>query len=442
MVTLVLIGFTFSYSQSLFKQSSQENTNKEGSITFNGYTRGSAIGLNDNYDFASLFGEFSFQSKFSFGKAFMYSDIRFRSGTQFNEKYNTLEIKEAYAGLKSNKIDLLLGEQIVTWGRTDGFNPTNSITPNNYFFLSANPDDQKLSNFMLRIEYNFSSQINWEIIGIPIYKPSVYRYELFEMGKDLSFNKATFPNKEFKNGTFATRLNFNFSSIGFSFSYFNGYEPFYGFNIKSIDFSTGKPVIVNEPSFYAKQSVGFDMELPIGSWILRSEAAGSLTEQYEVNMSIPNPDISYVAGLEHDFWGFHTILQYVGKYTYNYSDLIEPSHSDPSNPLAIMKYAEEMSNYELTQFNRKIFHQQKEWNHAASLTLTKSFAYETLKTELTGYYNFTSEEYIVRPKISWLAGNGLKISIGGNWMNGPDNSLFSHASQLLNGAFVEFKTSF
>ena len=65
-----------------------------------------------------------------------------------------LQLKEAYAGYSGEKMDVLFGNQIVNWGRTDGFNPTNCITPSDYFFLTAEPDDQKLSNFMLHLYSN------------------------------------------------------------------------------------------------------------------------------------------------------------------------------------------------------------------------------------------------------------------------------------------------
>lgn len=429
--------------QGLFESATTENdSSREHAFTLNGYVRGSAYGAGKNFDYTNMFGEVSLRAGIKKDQFLFNSDIRFRSGYNFNNPFTEVEVKEAYAGYSSNVADLLLGEQIISWGRTDGFNPTNNITPNNYFFFSPEPDDQKISNFLLKTDIRISPKIDWEIIAIPLFKPSVYRYDLFDMGDNVSFDTAVLPERTFKNGSFATKLNFEFPGIGFSASWFRGYDPFYGFDIRNVDFSTGNAVVTYIPSFYQKNSIGLDFSLPMGTWILRGEAAANLTKNDEGKMYIPNSNVSYVAGIEHDFKGFLTIVQYIGQYAFDYSALSEPVLSDPNNMQALMQYASETVNYESALFNRKIFHQQDEMNHALSVTISKWFAWETFYTELTGYYNFTSEEYMIRPKVTWKIGGSLSLSAGYSYMDGPEKSVFSYAAPVMNGAFVEFKVNF
>jgi hypothetical protein len=69
-------------------------------------------------------------------------------------------------------------------------------------------------------------------------------------------------------------------------------------------------------------------------------------------MNIPNPDITYVVALEHNFWGVTTIFQYIGKYTIDYTDLQEPILSDSTNPLSQMQYTVDMiENHHGEQFS-------------------------------------------------------------------------------------------
>ncbi|HPS12683.1 MAG TPA: hypothetical protein PLB87_05350, partial [Prolixibacteraceae bacterium] len=288
----------------------------------------------------------------------------------------------------------------------------------------------------------FSPQINWEIIAIPIFRPSIYRYELFNMGQNVSFTNAVMPDKTFKNGSLATKLNVELPGIGLSASWFSGYDPFYGFDLKNVDFSTGSPIITYIPSFYRKNTLGVDFAQPFGSWIIRGEGALNLTQNDEQKIFIPNDDISYVAAIEHSFGGVVTIVQYVGKYTLDFNDLTEPVLAAPTNLMAQLQYANEMIGYESASFNRKIFHQQEKMNHAVSVSVSKDFAYETVNTELTGYYNLKSEEYLVRPKISWKIGSVLTATAGYSYMKGPDKSVFNYAAPIMNGAFIEFKASF
>jgi hypothetical protein len=440
---ILALSFSYSYSQGLFESVTQGNTgNKPEGLSINGYVRGLSFIAAEKYDYPSVFGETALQTKINSQNLILYCDLRFRSGYFYNEQINEFEIKEAYAGITSGIFDIIIGNQIITWGRTDGFNPTNNISPNNYFFLSANPDDQKLSNFMLSTEFRVSPAISISLIGIPVFKPSIYKYNLLDINDNASFANPLLPDKSLKNGSLAAKLDFEFPAVGFSLSWFNGYDPFYGFDIKNIDFSTGAPVITYIPSFYRKTTLGFDFSLPIGTWIIRSEGAYNLPENNENKMYIPNKDISYVVGLEHDFKGFLTIFQYIGKYTLEYKSLDTPQLTDPSNPLALLQYATSTINYESALFNRKIFHQQEEMNHAVSVIISKSLNYETLNIEITGYYDITSKEYLIRPSLKWNISNSLSATAGYSYMNGPAQSLFFYAAPVLSGGFIEIKASF
>lgn len=441
LILLSLVSVYTSSGQGLFESSQKEDSISKR-IEFNGYVRGSTFGGSELYDYSSVFGEFCLQSKLSLGNTYLYADLRFREGVNFDEKYTLLQMKGAYAGYQSGKLDLFLGNQIVNWGRTDGFNPTNNITPNDYFFLTPDIDDQKLSDFMLRIKYRFSPIIDIEFIGIPIYMPSIYRYDLFDMGENVSFGEPSFPKISFDNGSVATRLNFEFSKIGFSVSYFRGYDTFYGFNVQSVDFTSGTPVTTNSATSYLKNTIGADFALPISSWILRGEAAYNITNDYKQFMYIPNPDIAYVVGVEHDFWGVTTILQYIGKYTFDFTELQLPVLTDPTSPLAQMQYATEKIEYESALFNRKMFCQQEETNHAVMLLLRKALAYDTWNIEFAGYYNITSEELMVRSKVTWKITDALAASLGGNYMTGPDYSIFNYSAPVLSGVFMELKATF
>jgi hypothetical protein len=432
------------YAQGLFESASSDEQKKNEGLTLDlsGYGKGSAYIGFDNYDYTTAFGEVAFQGKVSNKNAFMFADVRLRDGNKFNEPFQEMQLKEAYAGYSGEKIDVLLGKQIVIWGRTDGFNPTNCITPSDYFFLTGDPDDQNLSNFMLRFKYRFTNQIELDLTAIPGYKPSLYRYELFDLGEDVSFANMSLPDQTFGNSTLAARLNFEFSKVGFSVSWFRGYNPEYGFNVQNIDFTTGSPVITNAPVPFLKNMFGADIAAPLGSWIIRGEFAYTKTSDLEDKMYIPNPDLHYVAGIEHSFKGFNTILQYIGKYTLDFTEMEEPTLDNPSDPLAQMQYASDLIIYESSLFNRKTFYQQKKTNHALALTINKAFSYDKWNIELTGLYNLTTEDYLIRPKISWDISDALTASAGCSYMAGKEKELFYYAGPVLNGAFFELKVNF
>lgn len=411
-------------------------------VSLSGHTKGSLYGAGETYDFTTAFTELSLTPEYKQGRTYVYSDIRFRTGLQFDEKFSQFQIKEAYAAYRGDRLDLSLGNQIVKWGRTDGFNPTNYLTSNNFFLLSGDPDDQTLGTFMMKINYRFSQVMDLEIVTIPFYNPSVYRYELFDFGEQASFGTANMPENSFENASLAGRLNFDFSAIGFSLSGFRGYDPFYGFNVAGIDWSTGAPQISYAASPYLRNSVGADLAVPLGSWIIRAEAAYNSTEDYEVNMNIPNPHLSYVAGLETSFAGVTAIAQYIGKYDLKYTELEMPQLLDPTDQMAQLYYANSMIAYESESYNRNVFNLTEEMNHGIALSFNKSFSYDMVNIELTGYYQITTEEYLLRPKVSFRLSDGLNLAVGGQYMDGPEGSVFNVAGKIMSGGFLELKASF
>lgn len=430
------------FGQSLFDNLTSEapaDDAKKTSFELNGFARGVVHGGAKDFDYSNAFGEFALKGRFEKQKAFLYADVRVREGLFYNDRELQLQLKEAYAGYRGDKIDLFLGNQIVTWGRTDGFNPTNNITPNDYFFLTYEPDDQKLSNFMLRTKIKPTNAIDIELIAIPFYKPSVYRYELFDLGQPAYFTQVDNPELKFDKGSLAARFNVESSSVSLSASYFIGHNPFYGFILDSYTLS---PLAINfRPKPYFMQSIGADFALPVKSWIFRGEMALNLTKDYEVEMNIPNPDFSYVVGVERSFWDIVAILQYVGKYTFNFKELKAPSLTGFTHD-AIQQYAADMVLYESTKYNRKTFNQQKETNHMLFLSLNRPFFYEQLNVELSGAYNITTEEHLIRSRVKWSLTDAVSANIGCIFMLGPDESIFHLTGNVINGVFLGLEVGF
>lgn len=433
-VAVLISGSITCHGQGLFESASNESSSQQGlKIDFNGYGRGSAYGGSRSFDYSNVFAEFTLQGKLSIDKAFLFSDLRFRYGLKFDSLAPEFELKETYAGYQSDKLDVYMGAKIITWGRSDGFNPTDNITPYDYFFLSGNPDDQKLPNFLMQSKWHITPAINLEVVLIPFYRPSIYRFDLFDLGDFTTFTDATLPDRTYKNGSLGGRFNFDLQRIGFSVSYFRGYDPYYGFRINSFTFEGQIPSIELSATPYNKSTYGFDLAVPAGSWIFRLEAAFDQTKDYETNMHIPNPNLNWVVGIERSFLDITAILQYIGFYTIDFV-----SFEDMPPPQSM----DEILIQELTEFNRKIFYQQEETNHALSLTLNRSFRYETISIEATGYYNITSEEWLIRPKLSWNINDHLETSIGGFYSEGPEKTLLFYASDVMNGAFIELKVNF
>lgn len=475
----ILLSFSLMFlgvhSQSLFESAGLDigsGGNKTTEVDFGGYGRGSVFGGGKQYKLASSFAEISLQTRLKSREALLNGDIRLRKGIMFEENVQLIEIKELYTGYSSNSFDCLIGNQLVNWGRTDGFNPTNNITPNDYFFLSADPDDQKMSNFMLRLKYRFSPKVDIDIVGVPYFKPSIYRFDLFDMNLDMSqemnlgsnliplpamkkpnvdFASLELPERKLSNGSLGARLNFELSKIGFAISYFNGYDHFYGFDLKEFQFNMFDPLnpismldsieiqIQYQPHVYKKRTIGFDMALPLPKFLLKAEAAYNIVKNKDSLMYIPNSDFRYVIGIEKMWNDYVFIAQYIGSSVTDFEPLEKPVLNDLTQ---LPTYADNVVQYLSRMFNRLIFNQPAEFNHAFALTVTKSFAHEEWNAEFTAYYNLFLEEYMLRPKLSWKVNDYLTITAGANYMHAKNMTLFHFSSKIMNGGFVELKVNF
>lgn len=442
--TICIVVLSLS-AQSLFQdevQATDADEPRQQAVQLKGYARSVVFGGGEKYELATAFAELALQPEWKSRDAFLRADLRLRKGVFFDEDVQLIDLKELYAGYSSRTFDVLLGNQVVSWGRTDGFNPTDNITPKDFFFFTPEPDDQRLSNLMVRARYRFTPAIEIDLIGVPFYRPSVYRYELFDMGTNVSFAEQHYPEKKLKNAAVAARLNFEFPAAGWSVSCFRGYDPYHGFEVASVDWSKGLPVITNRPASYRKTSWGADVAVPLGPVIVRAEGAYTITENPDAVMYIPMSGLNYVGALETTVAGLTIIAQYVGYYVPDFSPLVVPVLTDHQNPFAQMQYANSLIDYENRQFNRRIFHQQEKMNHAIALSLSATVGYEALDLLCAAYYDVTSDEWLVQPKVTLKLSDALAASLGGTYMKGPEKTLFSYASTIMTGAFVSLKASF
>jgi hypothetical protein len=193
---------------------------------------------------------------------------------------------------------------------------------------------------------------------------------------------------------------------------------------------------------YRKNALGTDFSLTAGSWIFKGECAFNLIRHPASIPPVPFSNFRYVAGAEREFSGFHLVAQYVGQWVNGFTELREPIPESMTDPLALQKYAREMIEFSTALFNRKIFRQEQKTDHALNLNVTRSFGYDLWRSDISMYYNFSSEEYFLRGSLGWKMTDALSLKAGCFLSGGPSESLFDYAGPILDGGFFEFKLTF
>jgi hypothetical protein len=92
--------------------------------------------------------------------------------------------------------------------------------------------------------------------------------------------------------------------------------------------------------------------------------------------------------------------------------------------------------------NRLIAFQQYELSHSLSCRAALELMNELMSIEVFCLVNFTSNETLFRPKLTYDIADALTFTLGAELYSGPDDTLFGLVDSALSAAFVELKASF
>jgi hypothetical protein len=393
------------------------------------------------------YGEFALSlraRKGSWGDAF--GEFRLWQGNDLGQNETRFTLREAYVNAYLGPIDLRIGQQVIVWGRADGNNPTNNLTPVDMRVRSPNEDDKRLGNLAVRLSA-FFQPIRLEAIWVPFYAPS--HLPNFKLGEILAFDDAEHPSNNLENGTIAGRINLEGTVLDGSLSYLYGYAPLPGLTFKDIELAGATPTISVAFKPYRQHVVGMDFSTTVSDWFgLRGEAAYKHPVEDGDADYEPLPEIHYVVGIDRQIGDFMGVVQYIGRYTFDWTALpdygIDLASGSPDmaamaqvegGPMAVIAT-------QLTEKNRMVRGQLNEWSHMAMTRLAWAFLYETLDVEVMGMFDFMTEEYFARAMVAYDIADALTLTLGGEMWGGPNGTLSGTIDELMSAGFLELKASF
>ena len=425
----------------------QSPATSRSALELNGYVRGDLyMGKAPDKDVTEIkngYAEAAAKLKVLFGDwGDGRGEIRLRQGYNGAEVRGEFDLREAFVDLYLGPVDIRLGHQIIVWGRADAFNPTDNLTPHDMRVRSPNEDDRRAANLSLSTTFYFDP-VNIELIYVPFYAPS--HFPVFELPGPISFTPPDYPDMDFEHGTAASRLNMVLPEVGFSVSYLFGYSTFPGLSLA--DFSFGPPPEVSVRfSAYRHHVAGLDFSTTIGDCLgLRGEAALRWPVDEPETEHVPLPDVQYVLGVDREFGDFSVIVQYVGRTVLKWEqieptgllELAQGKTPTPEQLERILADPEGAARDEVERKTRMISGQTERYSHAVTARLAWKLLQETLELELLGSYNFTTGEWLVRPKISYSITDGLDAVAGAEIYGGPDDTLYGTIDETMSAGFVE-----
>ncbi len=433
---LILLSFflpSLLVAEDFFDDDKDETTaSKKTSFELNGFTRGVFFGgkkVDENkFDLKAGFGELGLKCRARIGKyGDGYAELRLRGGHEFDSPIKEFNLREAYANVYLGNFDIRLGHQIVVWGRADEFNPTSNITPQNMTARSTDLDDRKIGNFLLRSSYDIGP-LEFEAIWVPQYVSSVLPMHLFPIPESVELGGVVMPESNIKNSSIALKTGITLSAFDGSVSWFNGYMPMPGISLyNETNGSSLKLLAIAKP--YRMNVFGADFSTSAGPFGIRGEIAYRRpTEDYTIkeNINIPNPDFQYVLGIDRTISDFSIIAQYIGRFVSDFEDEITGND--------MVK--------KLEKTNRMAASQQDKLSHGVMIRPTLALFHETLNLEFIGVCYISTEEFLLRPSLTYNLSDALTIKAGWEGFMGPDGTLFGTVSDALSAGFLELKVSF
>ena len=101
-----------------------------------------------------------------------------------------------------------------------------------------------------------------------------------------------------------------------------------------------------------------------------------------------------------------------------------------------------MMDQQVAYFNRIIFNQTKEISHTLGVRPALTMFHGVSKIEFFGLYNFSTEEWSLHPRLTWDVSDNLKLSVGGQYFEGPEYTRSDLVAPVFNSGYFELRYSF
>jgi hypothetical protein len=426
-----------------------------GGMTLGGYVRGDVyagkIPGSHEPDLKTGYGEVALTvrtAKSAYGDGF--AETRMRYGRQGDLQQTFLDVREAYVNAYLGPVDLRLGKQIIVWGRADLLNPTNNLTPNDLRIRSPIDDDRRIGNLAARGFLRLAPlPMRIEGVWVPFYVPS--ELPQVYLPQFVTFGDPTYPEPMLRNGLGAGKIHLELPGFEGSVSYLQGPAPLPGLTLGSLTFDPENPQVLISRTAYRQQVVGFDFSTAIGDLVaIRGEAAYRRPFNYKDRIYNPRPDLQYALGLDHTFGSVSVIVQYLGRYAFDWHKALGPATDINPDVLRMDKATGEIYretytdtiNLQLAKMSQILFTQTERVQHLATMRLEWLTLHDTLSLSAIGMVNVSTKEWLAAPKLGYRMSDSLTAYVGAEVLTGPAGTLFGLVDQTLSAGYAELRSTF
>lgn len=320
---------------------------------------------------------------------------------------------EGFVAVRLAKLELRLGKQIVVWGRADGINPTDNLTPRDFAVMLPFEDDQRLGTPAARFDYYLSESHTLTLFTTPWFQPGKLPLPGF-----LSAIPRVEPPRRFSRSEVGVRLNRVGEGFDWSVSFYHGYNLLPSFRVP--DGGRRTPT----QRFDEINVFGADFARNFGRFGLRGEAAYIDTpDRRGVDPIARTPQFYWVMGVDRTYFdNLNVNVQFFQRQVVHYRT------PDP-------RY------FPVSFFNSILAGELNRTGYGVSCRISDKWLHDTLEAELFGVVNLNQGDAFARPSVTYELTDRWKATVGAELYSGPALTQFG-AQRSTRGMFVETRWSF
>jgi hypothetical protein len=317
------------------------------------------------------------------------ASLEFRAD-QADPARNRVLLKEAYATLFFDKADFKVGRQIFSWGKADGFNPTDVLAPRD-FTDPLLTDDTRLGILAAKLGVR-AFGMDLEAVASPGFQPGLLPQANSRWmpepdlppvpGLRLRMNAPALPDEDITETQLAGRLSASIGGWDISLMHAYARNPVPTFR-RELFMSPDSIVLAVSPEYRRRRVFGGDFSTALGSYGLRGEAAYFVEDEDASVSGVDDPYCKMVAGVD------RTFNNVIGE----------------NNLFVLLQWLQEFDQDAKGYATDDL-------NHLFQKALSLRMEYDigsNVKLSVQMVRDFEAEDYYLAPKVSYSPADGLNV---------------------------------
>jgi hypothetical protein len=297
-----------------------------------------------------------------------YGDFELKTVTALETRWkdpevskDMLKLREAYLMWYPNFGEVKLGKMIHAWGAADANNPTDNLSPYDYYYMFLTGTDRKRGSLSLAVK-TYINDFQIEVVALPEFVAN--RFPLNE--PDFPITIPIPPGAQYFNPQndieFGGRLQYAMGIGDLSASYFKGNDRSFspaGLEINLAPLLTGSaPEFTSHLTYRETDVFGMDAVLFPGNWTLRGEIAYFRTKTPDIDYAMSKfmYDAEYLQSVVQVEYAFANSVQLMAQLINNTTQKLESTMLKDPNFQSLEFMLQDTSNHSLdplrTQFSQ------------------------------------------------------------------------------------------